>query len=98
MASPFLVLSLPCALRTFHLDDQVIAPGDLLSSIVIGGLHWWLSGKESACTAGDAGDAGWIPGSGRSPGGGHGNPTPVFLFGEFHEQRSLVHGVTKSQT
>ena len=30
--------------------------------------------KESACNAGDTGDAGSIPGSGRSPGGGHGNP------------------------
>jgi len=29
-----------------------------------------LSGKESVC---DAGDAGLIPGSGRSPGGGNGN-------------------------
>ena len=32
---------------------------------------WWLSGKESAC---QAGDARLIPGSGRSPGGGNGNP------------------------
>ena len=32
------------------------------------------SGKESACNAGDSGDVGSIPGSGRSPGGGHGNP------------------------
>ena len=31
-------------------------------------------GKEPACNAGDAGDMGSIPGSGRSPGGGHGNP------------------------
>ena len=31
-------------------------------------------GKESACNAGDAGDVGLISGSGRSPGGGHGNP------------------------
>ena len=30
----------------------------------------WLSSKESACNAGDAGS---IPGLGRSPGGGHGN-------------------------
>ena len=30
-----------------------------------------LSDKESACTAGVAGDTGLIPGSGRSPGGGH---------------------------
>ena len=31
-------------------------------------------GKESACNAGDTGDEGSIPGSGRSPGGGNGNP------------------------
>ena len=30
-----------------------------------------------------------IPGSGRSPGEGNGNPTPVFLPRESHEQRSL---------
>ena len=37
------------------------------------GLPWWLSGKESACSAGETGDMGLTPGSGRSPGGGHGN-------------------------
>ena len=31
-------------------------------------------GKESLGNAGDKGDADLIPGSGRSPGGGHGNP------------------------
>ena len=30
--------------------------------------------KESACNAGDARDPGLIPGPGRSPGGGNGNP------------------------
>ena len=34
----------------------------------------WLSGKDSACNAGATGDAGLIPGWGRSPGGGQGNP------------------------
>ena len=34
-------------------------------------LTEWASGKETACNAGDTGS---IPGSGRSPGGGHGNP------------------------
>ena len=34
-------------------------------------------GKESAC---DAGDLGLIPGSGRSPGGGHGNPLQYFCL------------------
>ena len=33
----------------------------------------WLSGKESACNAGDTGEAGWMPESGGSPGGGNGN-------------------------
>ena len=31
----------------------------------------WCSGKEPACHAGDAGDTGSIPGSGRSPGEGN---------------------------
>ena len=34
--------------------------------------------KNPPANAGDTGDAGLIPGSGRSPGGGNG-PTPVFL-------------------
>ena len=32
------------------------------------------SGKESACSAGAAEGLSLIPGSGRSPGGGHGKP------------------------
>ena len=35
------------------------------------GLSWWLRGKETTC---NAGDTSLIPGSGRSPGGGNGNP------------------------
>ena len=35
------------------------------------GLPWWLSGKESACKAGDAGS---VLGLGRCPGGGNSNP------------------------
>ena len=30
--------------------------------------------KNPPANAEDAGDSGWIPGSGRSPGGGHGKP------------------------
>ena len=33
-----------------------------------------LRGKESACSAGDTGGMGLIPGLGRSPGGGNNNP------------------------
>ena len=36
------------------------------------GLPKWLSGKEPTCQY--AGDAGLLPGWGRSPGGGNGNP------------------------
>ena len=39
--------------------------------VLIYGLSWWLSSKESSCNAGDVGS---IPGAGRSPGGGNGNP------------------------
>ena len=52
---------------------------------------WWLSAKESTCNAEDAaGAVGSIPGLGRSPGEGNGKPTPVFLPGKFHVQRSLA--------
>ena len=38
------------------------------------GLPQWLSGKESARSAGATGDMGSIPGLGRSLGGGKSNP------------------------
>jgi len=38
------------------------------------GLPLWLSGKESTCNAGAAGDVDLIPVLGRPPGGRHGNP------------------------
>ena len=44
------------------------------------GLPWWLSGKESACSAGDAGDMGSIPGLGRYPGGGNGNHSSILAW------------------
>ena len=43
-------------------------------SIESGSLQGGASGKEPACNAGDARDAGSIPRPKRSPGGGHGNP------------------------
>ena len=46
--------------------------------------------KESACSAGDVRDVGSIPGSGKIPCRREWLPTPVFLSGEFHGQRSLV--------
>ena len=54
--------------------------------------------KESAC---NAGDAGLIPGSGRSPGGGNGNPLQHSSLENSMDRgawRAIVHGVTKRQT
>ena len=44
-------------------------------------------GKEPAC---DVGDLALIPGLGRLPGTREQPPTPVFLPGECHEQKSLA--------
>ena len=43
-------------------------------------------GEESTCIVGDTGS---IPGLRKSPGGGNGNPLPVFLPGKSHGQRNL---------
>ena len=60
-----------------------------------------LSGKESTFGSGAAGDAGLIPGLGRSPGGGHGNPLQyTCLENPMHRGAwwAMVHKVTKSWT
>ena len=44
--------------------------------------------KNPLANAGDIRDTGSVPGSGRSPGGGHGNP--LFLPGGSHGQRGLA--------
>ena len=46
--------------------------------------------KNLSANAGDVRDMSLNPVSGRSPGEQHGNPTPVFLPGESHEQMSLA--------
>ena len=55
-------------------------------------------GKESACNAGDPGS---IPGSGRSPGEGNGNPLQYSCLENSKDTgawQALVHGVAKSWT
>ena len=44
------------------------------NSVLYTGFPGGSDGKESAFKAEDIRDAGWIPGSGRSPGEGNGNP------------------------
>ena len=58
-------------------------------------------GKESACNAGDKGDMGSIPGSGRFPGDGNGNPLQYSGLENPMDRgarRATVCGVAKSQT
>ena len=64
-------------------------------------LPWRLRGKESACKAGDAGDTGLIPESGRSPGGQHGNPLQYSCLENPMDRGgwwATVHGVAKGRT
>ena len=53
--------------------------------------------KNLTANAGDVGDAGLIPGSGRSLGGGHGNPLQYSCLENPHGQRNLV-GCKESDT
>ena len=70
--------------------DNYLFISIIVNKYCSGRLPWWLSSKESACNAGDTGDSGSIPGSERSPGGGHGNSLAGVLAGESHGRRSLV--------
>ena len=82
-----------CGLHLIHM------PSVSLSVLAIG-LPQWLSDKESTCNAGDV-DEGLIPGSGRSPGGGHGNPIQYSCLENPVDRGAwpaTVHRVTKSWT
>ena len=63
------------------------------------GPHLWTSvGKSSACNAGDPGS---IPGLGKSPGEGNGNPLQYSCLQNSMDRGAWwakVHGVSKSQT
>ena len=57
--------------------------------------------RESTCNTGDAGHVGSVPESGRSPGGGHGNPPQYYCLENPTDRGAwwaTVHGVAKSQT
>ena len=69
----------------------------VVSNIAVG-LPRWLSGKESAC---QAEDAGFISESGGSPGEGNGNPFLYFCLGNpmgRGARWAIVCGVEKSWT
>ena len=59
------------------------------------------AGKESTCNAGDTGNTGLIPGEGRSPGEGNGNPLQYFCLENSMDRGAwwvTVYRVTKSWT
>ena len=61
----------------------------------------WHSGEESAFSAGDAEDTGSNPGTGRSPGGGHGDPLQYSCRENSMAREAwwaTFHGVAKSWT
>ena len=58
------------------------------------GLPSWLSGKESTCQAGNVDS---VPGSGRAPADGNGNPLGPENSMDKGTWSAAVHGVTKSQ-
>ena len=60
---------------------------DRLPTPVFLGFPGGSAGKESACSAGDLGS---IPGSGRSPGGGHGNPLQYSCLENPFGERSMM--------
>ena len=62
-----------------------------MSGVTFIGLPWWLSSKESACNAGDTcRRPGFNPRLRKIHWSRKWQPTPVFLLGEFHGQRSLA--------
>ena len=57
--------------------------------------------KNLTANAGDVRDMGSVPGLGRSPGGGNGNPLQYSCLENSMDRgdwRATVHGVAKSQT
>ena len=76
--------------------------GNLCLQICLCLVTLWASQvvKNPPASAGDVRDAGLVPGSGRSPGGGHGNPISSFLENlmEGGAWQAMVHRVAKKRT
>ena len=65
------------------------------------GFQVALVAKNPPANAGDTGDLGSIPGSGRSPGGGHGNPLQYACLENLVDRRAwraAPHRVAKNWT
>ena len=82
----------------YHFSRFRIMPGDPGLQAQVEFLNtcvFWLSGKQSACNAGEAGS---IPVLGRFPGRGNGNPLQYACLGNPTDRGAwwaTVHGVTE---
>ena len=86
---------LSCCIGLLHED---ILESYLLVIPINIGLPWWFSGKDLPA---NAGDTGLIPGSGRFPGGGNGNPLQYSCLGNSMDRgacQATVYGAAKSRT
>ena len=82
--------------KTKQCDPLVNLGKNFLKKSVNAGFPRDSDGKESTCNAGDPGS---IPGLGRSPGGGQGNPLRYSSLENPHGQRSLAgYRLAKSRT
>ena len=87
-------------------DIHIFSQFSLQSSIYIRLLNKWASQvvlvvKNLPANAGDIRDMGSIPGSGRSPGGGNGNPLQYSCLENPMDRetwRAAVHRITKNWT
>ena len=88
----------PNEMRKSREDMNVLSRKDKTENIYEGiRLPWWLSGKEPAYQAGNSGS---IPGSGRSPGEGNGNPLQYSCLGNTMNRgtwQATVHEVATKQ-
>ena len=74
MIVPLFLDSLHCQFSVFWYPNYISVSKFIRYPICILGLPSGSMGKESACYAGNTGNMGLTPGSGRSPGGRHDNP------------------------
>ena len=87
--------------KWFNVDSSSFFSFTFIFSVSTSNFFQLSSGKESACIAGDTGDVGLIPGSGRSPGEGNGNPLQCSYLENPMDRgdwQAIIHGVAESRT
>ena len=76
--------------RTQACKDSFLHSPNNHSILCANGAPWWLSGKGSARQCRRCKGCGFDSWVGKIPWSRKGQPTPVFVPGEFHRQRSLA--------